>query len=63
MRQKLNVVDTSGLTDVDWAVVNRVNRAYEAEASRRFGTSSKALKIRSRQSRWLQRFSRIWSAK
>jgi hypothetical protein len=30
MRKKLNVVDTSGLTDADWAVVNRVNRAYEA---------------------------------
>jgi hypothetical protein len=36
MRQKLNVVDTSGLTDVDWAVVNRVNRAYEAEGIEAF---------------------------
>jgi hypothetical protein len=26
----LHVVDSSGLTDVDWAAVNRVNRAYEA---------------------------------
>ena len=30
MGQKLNVVDSSGLTDADWAAVNRVNRAYEA---------------------------------
>jgi hypothetical protein len=30
MGQRLNVVDTSGLTDADWAAVNRVNRAYEA---------------------------------
>ena len=29
MGQRLNVVDTSGLTDADWAAVNRVNRAYE----------------------------------
>lgn len=36
MRQKLNVVDTSGLTDADWAVVNRVNRAYEAEGIEAF---------------------------
>jgi hypothetical protein len=27
---KLNVVDTAALTDTDWVVVNRVNRAYEA---------------------------------
>jgi hypothetical protein len=27
---KLNVVDTAGLTDADWAAVIRVNRAYEA---------------------------------
>ena len=29
MAQKLNVVDASGLTDADWAVVDRVNRAFE----------------------------------
>ena len=29
MGQKLNVVDSSDLTDADWAVVNRVNRACE----------------------------------
>jgi hypothetical protein len=29
MGQKLNVVDSSGLTDADWAAVNRVNRACE----------------------------------
>jgi hypothetical protein len=27
--QKFNVVDTSGLTDADWAVIDRVNRACE----------------------------------
>jgi hypothetical protein len=30
MMRKLHVVDSSGLTDADWAAVNRVNRAYEA---------------------------------
>jgi|RhiMethySRZTD1v2_1073278.scaffolds.fasta_scaffold1456774_2 hypothetical protein len=30
MEHKLHVVDSSGLTDADWAAVNRVNRAYEA---------------------------------
>ena len=30
MAYKLNVVDSSDLTDSDWAAVNRVNRAYEA---------------------------------
>ena len=30
MGHKLNVVDSSDLTDSDWAAVNRVNRAYEA---------------------------------
>ena len=30
MAHKLNVVDSSDLTDSDWAAVNRVNRAYEA---------------------------------
>jgi hypothetical protein len=29
MGQKLNVVDSSDLTDADWAAVNRVNRACE----------------------------------
>jgi hypothetical protein len=29
MEHKLHVVDPSGLTDADWAAVNRVNRAYE----------------------------------
>jgi len=27
--ERLNVVDSSGLTDADWAAVNRVNRACE----------------------------------
>jgi hypothetical protein len=26
--QKLKVVDTSGLSDADWAAINRVNRAF-----------------------------------
>ena len=29
MGERLNVVDCSGLTDADWAAVNRVNRACE----------------------------------
>ena len=29
MGERLNVVDSSGLTDADWAAVNRVNRACE----------------------------------
>jgi hypothetical protein len=29
MGQRLNVVDCSGLTDADWAAVNRINRACE----------------------------------
>jgi len=33
---KLNVVDTSGLTDADWAAVRRVNRAYEARGIEAF---------------------------
>jgi hypothetical protein len=28
--QRLNVVDTSDLTDADWPVINQVNSAYEA---------------------------------
>jgi hypothetical protein len=27
--QKFHVVDTSGLTDADWAAIDRVNRAFE----------------------------------
>ena len=34
---KLSVVDTAGLTDADWAAVNRVNRAYEAGGIERSG--------------------------
>jgi hypothetical protein len=30
MEHKLHVVDSSGLTDADWAAVNLVKRAYEA---------------------------------
>ena len=30
MEHKLHVVDSSGLTDADWAAVNLVNSAYEA---------------------------------
>ena len=30
MKHKLHVVDSSGLTEADWAAVNRVCRAYEA---------------------------------
>ena len=29
MGERLNIVDDSGLTDADWAAVNRVNRACE----------------------------------
>ena len=42
MGHKLNIVDSSMLTDADWAVVNRVNRAYEDGGIEASGTSSKS---------------------
>jgi hypothetical protein len=36
MGQKLNVVDSSDLTDADWAAVNRVNRACELGGANAF---------------------------
>jgi hypothetical protein len=43
-KRKLEVVDASGLTDVDWAAIKQVQRAFEIGGANALGRTGKFLR-------------------